>query len=259
VIRREKIMLELYHAPHSTCSQKVRICLAEKRLDWVDHRVNLAAREHLSPDYLALNPNGVVPTLVHDGKVILDSSVICEYLDEVFPVPPLVPRDAVRRAEMRAWLRYLEEVPTASIRVPSFHQALAARFTGLDEAAFQTREADIRPLRKHFYRRMGPQGFDAEDVAASLEELDNTLKRMEAALAAGPWLMGGDYTLADIVVTPSIDRMADLGLGMAWPRTYPRVTAWYDRMQTRPAFKAAYYPGSRLSESMPIKPVAPRH
>jgi glutathione S-transferase len=247
--------LELYHAPQSTCSQKVRICLAEKKLDWVDRRVNLATREHLMRDYLALNPNGVVPTLVHDGHVILDSSVICEYLDEVFPDPPLVPRDPVRRAELRAWLRYLEEVPTAAIRVPSFHQALAQRFAGLDEAAFRTKEADIRPLRKHFYRRMGPQGFDPEDVAASLEELDNALQRMEAALAKGPWLMGQDYTLADIVVTPSIDRMADLGLGKAWSRGYPRVTLWYGRMQARPAFQAAYFPGSRLSESMAIKPV----
>jgi glutathione S-transferase len=157
---------------------------------------------------------------------------------------------------MRAWLRYLEEVPTASIRVPSFHQALAQRFSGLDEAAFRTEEADIRPIRKHFYRRMGPHGFDPEDVAASLEELDNTLQRMEAALANGPWLMGQDYTLADIVVTPSIDRMADLGLGKGWARGYPRVTLWYERMQTRPAFQAAYFPGSRLSESMTIKPPA---
>ena len=83
-------MLELYHAPHSTCSQKVRICLAEKGVEWVDRRLNLATREHLTPEYLAINPNGVVPTLVHDDKIIIDSSVICEYLDEVFPAPRLL-------------------------------------------------------------------------------------------------------------------------------------------------------------------------
>jgi glutathione S-transferase len=248
-------MLELYHAPHSTCSQKVRICLAEKGVEWVDRRLNLATREHLTPEYLAINPNGVVPTLVHDDNVIIDSSVICEYLDEVFPAPRLVPADPVRRAQMRAWLRYLEEVPTAAIRVPSFHMALASRFAGLNEAEFLDQEADIRPIRKHFYRRMGPQGFAAEDVAASLEELDRTLQRMEQALVEGPWLMG-DYTLADIVVTPSIDRMVDLGLARDWPARYPRVSAWWERMQARPAFKAAYYANTRLSESMRIKPIA---
>ena len=74
-------MIELYHAHPSTCSQKVRLCLAEKGLDYTSRTVNLRANENLSPAYLALNPNGVVPTMVHDGHVIIDSSVICEYLD----------------------------------------------------------------------------------------------------------------------------------------------------------------------------------
>jgi glutathione S-transferase len=248
-------MLELLNAPHSTCSQKVRICLNEKNLSFAERHINLAAREHLTPDYLALNPNGVVPTLIHDGNVIIDSSVICEYLDEVFPDPPLAPRDPVGRAHLREWLRYLEEVPTAAIRVPSFHMVLASRFAGQSDAEFVAKEADIRPIRKNFYRRMGPHGFDAEEVAASLDELDRTLQRMEAALARGPWLMGA-YGLADIVVTPSIDRMADLGLGRDWPQRHPRVAAWWGRMQARPAFQKAYYPGSRLSESMTIKPIA---
>ena len=79
---------------------------------------------------------------------------------------------------------------------------------------------------------------------------------MEAALEreGGPWLMGPDYTLADIVVTPSIDRMNDLGLSAIWAKK-PRVTAWYARMQARPAFQKAYFPGSRLSEFMTFKPL----
>ena len=103
-------MLELYQLDYSTCSQKVRICLAEKGIEWVNRPVNTRASEHLTPEYLKLNPNGVVPTMVHDGKVILDSSVMCEYLDEVFPQNPLTPKDPVERARMRAWMRFLEEV-----------------------------------------------------------------------------------------------------------------------------------------------------
>ncbi|MEM1103907.1 MAG: glutathione S-transferase family protein, partial [Pseudomonadota bacterium] len=82
-------MLALYHSPYSTCSQKVRLCLAEKGLDYEKRDVDLARQEHLTEAYLALNPNGVVPTLVHDDAVVIDSSVICEYLDEVFPETPL--------------------------------------------------------------------------------------------------------------------------------------------------------------------------
>jgi glutathione S-transferase len=244
--------LELYHALQSTCSQKVRIALAEKNLDWVDHRVNLGKNEQLRPEYLRLNPNGVVPTLVHDGNVVIDSSVILEYLDEVFPTPSLTPADPVRRAQMRAWMRFLEEVPTAAIRVPSFHMALATRFNALEETEFHKNEADVRPLRKNFYRRMGPKGFSEEDVAAALDELKRTVDRMETALAKGPWLLGDDYTLADVIVTPSIDRMNDLGLSAMWAQR-PRVAAWYARMQARPAFTKAYMPGSRLSEFLTLK------
>jgi glutathione S-transferase len=248
-------MLTLYNAPHSTCSQKVRICLAEKGLAFEDIRLDLGkGKDQLKPEYLKLNPNGVVPTLVDDGHVIIDSSVICEYLDEKYPAPKLTPDDVVQRAKMRAWMRYLEEVPTAAVRVPSFNMGFLPRFAGLDEASFRAEQSDIRPIRKHFYRRMGPGGFKRADVEAALEQIVSTCARMEAALADGPWLMGAQYTLADIVVTPSIDRMADLGYSSLWADKYPGVTAWYARMQARPAFQQAYYKGTRMSETFPLRP-----
>jgi glutathione S-transferase len=247
-------MLELHHAPMSTCSQKVRICLAEKGLDWIDHRVNLAKNENLTPEYLALNPNGVVPTLVHDGRAIVDSSVICEYLDEVFPTPALTPADAFGRARMRGWMRYLEEVPTAAVRVPSFNMALIARYKDLDETTFQTTQADIRPLRKEFYARMGTKGFPAEDFRAALDNIRKTCARVETALANGPWLLGELYSIADIVLAPSIDRMADLGFAHLWEKDYPRVADWRARMTARPAFQKAYFPGCRFSEIYELRP-----
>ena len=68
-------MLELYHANHSTCSQKVRLCMAEKGLKYKSHLIDLGAKEQLDPEYLKINPNGVVPSLVHDGLIVIDSSV----------------------------------------------------------------------------------------------------------------------------------------------------------------------------------------
>ncbi len=95
-------MLTLFHASHSTCSQKVRMVLHEKGLPFEDIRLDLAKKGQLKPDYLAINPNGVVPTLVDDGIAIIESSVICEYLDEKFTQNALVPEDIVERARMRA-------------------------------------------------------------------------------------------------------------------------------------------------------------
>ncbi len=249
-------MIVLYHALHSTCSQKVRICLYEKGVAWESRLVAIDRKEHLTEQYLRLNPNGVVPTLVHDGEPIVDSSVICEYLDERFPAPSLVPADPVRRARLRAWMRYVEEVPTAAVRVPSFNGAFLYRFAGLDADRFAREHADVRPVRKHFYRRMGPAGFSAADVAASVEQLSATLDRMEAALARGPWLLGDMYSLADIVVAPLVDRMVDLGLDdvPGAPRR-PAVDAWRARMAERPAYQRAFPKGARLSEFLKVTPV----
>lgn len=248
-------MLKLYNAPHSTCSQKVRICLHEKELPFEDIRLDLGkGKDQLKPEYLKLNPNGVVPTLVDDGDVIIDSSVICEYLDERYPAPMLTPENVVERAKMRAWMRYLEEVPTAAVRVPSFNMGFLPRFAGLGEQEFREQQSDIRPLRKHFYRRMGTTGFKRAEVEAAIEQIDSTCARMEKALESGPWLMGERYTIADIVVTPSIDRMADLGYAGIWDKKYPRVADWYARMQARPAFQKTYYKGTRMSETYALSP-----
>lgn len=248
-------MLKLYNAAHSTCSQKVRICLAEKHLPFEDIKLDLGkGKDHLKPEYLRINPNGVVPTLVDDGNIIIDSSVICEYLDEKYPAVRLSPEDLVERAKMRAWMRFLEEVPTAAVRVPSFNMGFLPRYEGLSPEQFETQQSDIRPIRKQFYRRMGPNGFKKEDVEASLDQLGNTCKRMNEALASGPWLLGHCYSLADIVVAPLIDRMADLGFTNIWEEKYLRVTEWYQRLQARPAFQATFYPGSRMSEFLPLTP-----
>ncbi|HEX4409882.1 MAG TPA: glutathione S-transferase family protein [Xanthobacteraceae bacterium] len=246
-------MLELYHSPGSTCSQKVRLCLHEKNLPFTAIWINTQTNEHLSPEYLKLNPNGVVPTLKHDDEVVLDSSVICEYLDETFPEIPLSPEGAAGRAKMRSWMRFCEEVPTPAIRVPSFHLALSQRYKGFDEQRFRTQEIERRPLKKHFYQRMGLHGFDNEDVAKAIEQLDLTLERMEGRLEKGPWLMGEQFTIGDIIVAPTIDRMSDLRMSVMWEERYPRVTDWYRRLQQRPAFQQVYAKGARLSERLSIK------
>ena len=126
-------MLELYNFQQSTCSQKVRFMLAEKDLEWVDKRLDSRRGEHLKPEYLTINPNGLVPSLIHDGAIILDSSVIMEYLDEIFHNFSMVPADPVSRAHMRKWLRYMEEIPTPAIRYPSFQKYLIRSFKHLDD------------------------------------------------------------------------------------------------------------------------------
>jgi glutathione S-transferase len=129
--------LELYHSDHSTCSQKVRICLAEKGLDWESYVLHFASGDHLTPEYLKLNPNGVVPTLIYGGEPVIESSMIVEYLDEIHPAPSLFPADALGRARLRIWMRYMEEMPTPAVRVPSFNKVFRPlRYENASQADF---------------------------------------------------------------------------------------------------------------------------
>ena len=246
--------LVLYHAAHSTCSQKVRMVLHEKALEFAEVRIDLGKKEQLKPDYLAINPNGVVPTLLDGGVPIIESSVICEYLDEKYPEHPLLPSDIVERARTRAWMHYIEEIAVGAIRVPSFNRAFLYRFQGLDQKQFENQEINPRPVRKELFQRMGsPKGFSRAEVDKSLGELAETCRRMDEAIAEkGPWLMGEQFTLADVLVMPTIDRMADLGLSTIWEGQYPSVGEWYERLQARPAFQATYYPGSRVSDFLEL-------
>jgi glutathione S-transferase len=241
--------LKLYNFPQSTCSQKVRLTLWERAIDFIDRPVDSTRREHLSDWYLRLNPNGVVPTLLHDDAVIIDSSVIMEYLEDVFPQHPLAPADPVKRAHMRKWLRYFEEVPTPAVRVPSFNQYLSKRFDRLSQKQFEE-FVDNHPIRKQFYKRMRKEhGFDERDTDAAVDRLRQTIDRMEKGLkdSGGPWLMGDTLTLADYCIAPTIDRMNDLGLAGLWGER-PLVSAWWERVQSRPAYEKTFYRGTRLSE-----------
>ena len=243
--------LELYNFPASTCSLKVRICLAEKALDWVDHPFKPHENKHLTPEYLEMNPNGVVPTLVHDGVPIIDSSTILEYLDEVFPERSFSPADPIGRAKMRAWLRYFEEKPTPAVRYPTFNRILIRNYRDLSNDDFEE-QAEIRPLKTDFYKQMGRDGFDEAAIEKAIRAIRDTVERMEKSLAEeGPWLLGAFYSLADMCVAPLIDRMEDLGYESLWENDHSNVTDWFKAMKVRPAYSTAYYHGARYSEVFP--------
>jgi glutathione S-transferase len=242
----------LYNAPQSTCSQRVRFVLNAKKLPFEEVKLDLLAGDQLKPDYMALNPNGVVPTLVHDGAVVTDSSVIIEYLDEVAPQgESFTPKDPGGRATMRALMRFIDEMPAAAVRVPTFNLAFLPRFAAMSEEEFVA-FAESKPLRKEFMLKMGRGGFPEKDMNEALDRLARTLERMESWIrsSGGPWLQGARPSLADVAVMPAIVRMADLGLEKMW-KEKPLIARWFDEIRAHPAFKPTYYFGSLLSERFP--------
>src|ERR1700688_1748595 len=185
-------MFTLYNAPQSTCSQRVRFVLNAKRIAFSEVKLDLLAGDQLKPDYLALNPNGVVPTLDHDGAVVIDSSVIIEYLDEIAPDgQDFTPHDPVLRAKMRTLMHFMDEMPAPAVRVPTFNLAFLPRFAAMSEDEFVA-FAESKPLRREFMLAMGRKGFPQKDMDTAMQRLHRTYERMDAEIehSGGPWLLG---------------------------------------------------------------------
>ena len=241
---------KLYNAPQSTCSQRVRFVLNAKALPFEEVKLNLLEGDQLKPEYLKLNPNGVVPTLDHDGEIVTDSTVITEYLDEVAPAQSFTPENAVARARMRALMHFIDEMPAAAVRVPTFNLAFLPKFQAMSRDDFVAM-AESKPLRREFMMTMGQSGFPKVEMDAALARLRRSYERMEAEIekSGGPWLLGRDISLADVAVMPALVRMHDLGLP-DW-EDLRHVDTWFDKIRAEPAFGPTYYHGSLLSERFP--------
>ena len=200
-------MIELYHNDMSTCSQKARLALAEKGLDWTGRELALRDGDQLRPAYLALNPNGVVPTLAHDGAVIVESTVINEYLDAAFPDPPLRPRNPAALARMLLWTKQLDEGLHAHTGVLSGSLAFRHQYLKKPPEELEAHLDRIPdPARRARSRQNIELGIDAPAFPATIRRFDKLLADMEAALESGPWLAGAEYSLADVAYTGGCGR-----------------------------------------------------
>jgi glutathione S-transferase len=234
-------MLRLYHAWASTCSQKVRLALAEKDLAYDGVVLNLRRFEQLAPDFLAINSEGVVPVLVHDGFTLRESTIINDYLDDAFPDCPLRPADAKGRARVATWSRFVDDVPTLAIKKPSFQRNMRPFLQSLPEAEIEAAVARIpNPETARRWRDAARNGIPADELAAADADLRRMLDRMQAALAADRWLAGDEYSLADINIAPFVHRLASFS-EYDLARDWPAVDGWYARLRARPAFARASF------------------
>lgn len=237
-------MLELYHHGSSVCAAKVRLALAEKGLEWHGHYLDILKGDQFAPEYRKLNPKAVVPTLVHDGRVVVESTVICEYLDEVFPDPPLIPADPYKRAKMRCWTKAVDEEVHRACGPLTFmashrHTLMRLGPEKLEEFLQSTPADSVTSdwnVRKRGYIE---QGFDAADGARMVHLYDRYLAKMEADLAESPWLAGEAHSLADAGMTPYLARLDMLQMQAMWTEARPRVAYWYDRIRARPSYAEA--------------------
>jgi len=233
--------VELYHNALSTCSQKVRLALAEKGTAWESRHIDLTRNEQKAPAYLALNPNGVVPTLVHDGRVVIESAVICEYVDDAFEGPPLRPATAYDRAQMRLWTKRVEErlhAANGALTIATVRRAMMLQRPR--EEVLAEIDATAEPSQREGRRALFALGVESAEAANALRALRRVLEAAEADLRARMWLAAETISLADMAVAPYVSRLDLLGLDWLWGEThFPAVGAWLERLRARPSYGTA--------------------
>jgi len=235
-------LLELYHYRNSICSERVRMLLHEKRItDYVSHHVDLLAGEQFTPAYTKLNPKAETPTLVHDGAVIRQSSIICEYLEDTYPQPALRPADPVGAAHMREWVkesddRLYEAVACLSF-VSVFRRALNEKGDAAKERHFRSQTDLARVMRQ---RSCVEHGFDSDYVVRSVTNVMRLSEDLDAHLEKqGPWLLGDQYTLAEIAWSPFVARLEALAMLDAFFDGKRAAQRWWNLCKDRESFAAA--------------------
>ena len=229
-------MLELYHNINSVCAQKVRIALKEKGQEAKEHLLTLQGDQN-DAAYMKLNPNGVVPTLVHDGRVITESSLILYYIDEAFPDPPLMPKAPSARHRARLYNKLIDEYMHNSCTIMTFATAFRPRFLKMAREQWLA-EINKAPLKRRaeYKRSVIEHGLDSEFVIDALVQHQKMISWMAEDLKHGAYLAGDTFSNADAAVIPYILRLELLKLGGMWAQ-FPAVAGWWARMRERPSVK----------------------
>jgi len=229
----------LYHFNNSVCSEKVRMVLFEKGVDWESREVDLFKSEQFDPEYLKLNPKGVVPTLVDDGRALTESTLIAEYLDEKHPEPPLKPADPAERAQMRLYSKACDEGLHQGVAVMSYSGMFMDRLRAMPREQLEAHLGRIPDLeRRDRQTAIYEHGVDAPHVARGVVAYEKVFQKIDKALADGrEWLVGGLFSLAEINLAVYFARLEYMGLIDVWTGERPKVTAWFERVKARPCFQ----------------------
>lgn len=249
--------LALYHASNSLCSQKVKLVLAEKNLEWKSHLINLLTFENLQPSYMRLNPKGVVPTLLHDERVITDSATIVRYLDEQFPYPQLIPAESMLQKKMNSWIDLQNRFPMREVMYGNYRGIEGAVLRRLVQmkAELLPKLMQANPELKEPYaakledvRQWNCTIQNANEIANLNAKIEPMLDQLETQLNQTNWLCGDRYSLADTVWTAVLNGLDELKFGHLWvDRTRPVLSSYLNQLRSRSSFNTAIQ-----SDTMPL-------
>ena len=242
--------LKYYHGPALANGLKSMIPLIEKNLPYESVYIDLHKFEQHEPWFLEINPEGQVPVLDHDGLILNHSTVINEYLEDVFPEIPLRPRNPGGAARMRYWNKFLDEHFLNYVSIHGWHRVIGTIARAVEPGEFERLMERIPLPDQRRKWRAARAGFNQADLDYATEKVAFAIDKVERQLAQTRWVAGDDYTLADINLFAS----GAINLELSFPQLVnrercPRLLAWRERMNARPAVALAVAGGKRAARA----------
>jgi len=227
--------LHLYHSGISNCAMRVRITLEEKGLEWSSHHLDIVKKEHITPEYFGINPNGVVPTLVHDGVVMIESDDIIDYLDKTFPDRPLRPSDPDQLKLLYHWLKLATSIHVKAVKTFIYDKRMRGKMAQSQDEQEAYARLQTNPELLEFHRKSTEGAFAQEDLDEAEQILRTCFAEADALLADSKWMVGDQFSLADIAWVPLHFTLKELA---QFPfERFANIQAWADRIAERDSFK----------------------
>jgi glutathione S-transferase len=234
--------VHVLHFTGSSCSQKLRIFLNFKKIPWQSHPIDLMANENMQPWFLGINPRGLVPVLIHDGAVHIESNDIIQYLEEKFPDPPLIP--AGHKKEVAALLKHEDDLHL-DLRTLSFRFVFAPLGPPKPAVALESYIANgtgtVQGAKDHekqvqieFWQRAAREGFTDARARASALKFRAEFDALDRILAKQPYLMDDELSVLDIAWLIYEHRLSLAGY--PFERLHPHVHAWAEKLRAKPEF-----------------------
>jgi len=234
-------MLKLYSFGPAANSMKPLLTLYEKGTPFEGRRLNPAIFEHHQPWFTAINPRGQVPALVDGDKVITESTVICEYLEDEHPGQvKLRPADSYGRAQMRIWTKWVDEYFCWCVSTIGWHRYVGNMVKSLSDEAFEEKVKAIPVFEQQVKWRRARAGFPQDLLDEEMRKIAFSVTRLNDHLADHEWLAGGMFTLADICNFAIAN-----GMNYSFPELVneadaPHLLRWINQINARPAVQKMF-------------------
>ena len=228
--------LHVWHAELSSCAQRVRITLDEKALEWEGHLIDIPKNEHATPEYQTINPKGLIPAFVDHGTLLIESCDIIDYIDRNYPEPLLRPSNPQLKSKLEGWLDRADKAQT-DLKLLSHEFLFRPRkpMTAAEIENFETNHNN-KTLVDFLREWQGSEMFPKIRLDTAVTRTDADFKDLDAALDDQHWLLGDQFTLADIAWMPNIHRM----MLMEWPLDrYKNLSRWFNQIKTRSSYQSA--------------------